>query len=177
MAAYQRLTPDAQGVYTIPAGRWFIDTTTERFVQVWPKLLALIPKSSVLEWNDSQGRGFMMASFHFNEPVTIPREVYLGTGFFYELPKGESLNTVSRNLYGETYQESRGFWEWLSAEHPALFKAAQSTAEAVVETGEAVKESLTSGGKALLWGAGGVLAVFLLVSLAKRSRARELEDY
>ena len=167
MARFDRVTPDKDGVLTLPPGRYFIDSEESDIMSVWKELERIIPRDSVEQINDSKGRGFMMVSFKFAQPVTIPRPVYLQTGFFFKLKDGEGLNDAARYLYGTTFNESRGFWEWLAEEHPSIFKAAQTTAETVVEAKSAIDRELGKTGKTLALFVAGALGVLILARLAR----------
>jgi len=166
--SFDRVLPDANGATTLPPGRYFIDNNEGPILQALPELADFIPDDSILETNDSGGRGFMMVSFRFPNPVTIPRSVLLKTGFFYVMPDDMTLNDVSRTLYGDTFTQSVGFWEWLANNHPDVFEAAKATAETIVETSEAVKKEVKGHGKALLYLAAGGLAVYFVAKLARK---------
>lgn len=157
MPIFERIKPDAMGVMTVPPGRYFIDTVEQDYVDILPELSKIIPRDSVLQVNDSKGRGFMMVSYRFDHPVVIPKPVYLRTGFFYVLPDDVTLNQASRELYGSTFRESQGFWDWLGAEHPDALGVALGAAEAVVETGQVVKEA----GKAIAKSTGSILGTIV----------------
>jgi hypothetical protein len=130
-------------------------------------LASVIPKD---DWREivRSGRGHVMISFRATKDITIPKALGIHTGYFYVLPSDVSLRAAQRKLYGDIYDDPRGFWEAMASENPTLLKQMMSVAEATRDTVKAITTNTGEIAKSVLIVGGGIVATMVLFKLLKK---------
>lgn len=158
------------GQLVLPAGRYFIDTSEDKWEAALHEIAQVFPSESLGEVHT--GHGFAMASFDLKAPIVVPQSIWKLTNAFFVLPGSRTLNDISQELYGDTFSSPRGLLEYLSTEYPAIFDTMKSAAEGIAETKDAIDKSISSTGKALMW----VGAALVLIVLVSRGSGRSAQD-
>jgi len=177
-AVFSRAPLDKEnGTQLLKPGNYFIDTDSKDLFKLndyngvmqsqFVEALSFFPKEDIGQILNS-GRGQTMISFNVKEETIAPNNVLQSTGFFYELPPGVSLAGAQRQLYGDIYDEPRGFFEWLASENPAALKHMISFSEGVVATGKSVLTNTGDIAKAVLYAGGAIVTVLVLFKLLKK---------
>ena len=172
MAIFAKAPLDTvNGAQTLPPGKYFIDTDEAKIFKdsLWitgffqDVLDEEFPKDAITEVVRS-GRGQVMIAFNITKEITVPNEVLQQTGFFYVMPPGMTLNAVQDKLYGSIFNETQGFWEWLSTNHPDIFRATEKSFETTV----AITNPVNALTKNILYVGGAVVIVLVLAKLVNR---------
>lgn len=158
--AYRRAPLTDSGELSLTPGTFFFDTEWKRLEPVLGELKEL-QESGAFAWGPhlwSGREGQILNAVTVLRPFVLPRALStggesgeLGTGPWWVLPEGQSIEDVSEALYGTRIQrEPRGFWEWVVDTFPELSQSTIKTVESVTwGVGELAKTAVLLGGLAL----------------------------
>lgn len=152
--------------YFFDANEKSVFPTTD-FGGVTSELLVNIPNSYIMNVLSS-GRGHVLVSLRADKNLVVPNKVARKTGYFYVLPQDMGLQDVQRELYGETYGEPRGFFEFLGSYNPALLQHMINAAETVEETAAEVTDNTSELVKLVIGGVASTIILYIIAQAIKR---------
>lgn len=178
--SYQKAELDTEnGSQLLRAGtRYFIDTLEKDIFQTTPyggtagvvleDIAVLIPQG---DWGNTlrSGRGHIMLSFSPKKDIIIPSAIGGKTGYFYVQPDDESLSSIQRDIYGDTYEEPRGIWELLANTQPQLLKHLIDGGVFVQETTEELTSNSKELTKMIVIAAASIAGLMLLYRMGSKS--------
>lgn len=148
---------------------YFIDTSVDNYSDVYSDLRDLLGKDSEIETLTS-GRGHIISVWGSGTGGKIPNEVASKTGYWYEAPVEKSTVDISRELYGEIYDNPEEFWEWLSTNHPDTFNVLMGIGKAFEGAANTVKDIGINTGKIALSIVFGLVGVGILYAVIQRKK-------